>query len=57
MLEKALNYVLKALFRDTAIAHLCCHLAESTWGIPEKSFQNAVQECLNQIQSEIMTEA
>ena len=31
MLEKALNYVLKALFRDTAIAHLCCHLAESTW--------------------------
>ena len=29
----------------------------SKWGIPEKSFQNAIQECLNQVQSEIMTEA
>ena len=32
-------------------------LKPSKWGIPEKSFQNAIQECLNQVQSEIMTEA
>ena len=29
----------------------------SKWGIPEKSFQNAIQECLNQVKSEIMAEA
>ena len=31
MLEKALNSILKALFRDTPIAHLLCHLTQSIW--------------------------
>ena len=31
MLEKALISILKALFRDTPLAHLSCHLAQSNW--------------------------
>ena len=68
-----LSCILRALFRDTPLAHLPCHLAQGTWhleiqvpgactwhlahhqnlarGVPEKNFQNAVQESFFQVAS------
>ena len=54
MLEKALNPILKALFRDTPIAHLCTWHLEVQMpgaGLPKPNFQNAVQDCLFQVAS------
>ena len=56
-------HILIALSRDTPLAHLSCHLELANsgarcqvpslnpgkTGIPEKSLQNAIQGCLNQV--------